>query len=333
MQRHNSQGFLFGRAWLHLLQPWSLLAALLLGLTACAPAPQPPLRVGTNIWSGYEPLYLARSLGHYANAEKLPEIRLIELQNATNVMRALRNRELEAAALTLDETLSLLAEGMKLRVVLIFDYSNGGDALLARPGIDQLAELRGKRLGVENSALGAVMLDSALTKAGLGVEDVRVETMTVDTHVRAYQDGKVDAVITFEPGLSRLRVEGAKVLFDSREIPGRIIDVLAVREDALKTHEAGIKRLLAGHFAALKYLQDQPADAYAHMRPRLGEDVAGQLSGLYLPMLEDNHTGLARLNGRAQALADFMVTRNLLPGMVQTHGLADDRFLPPRPTP
>ena len=38
-------------------------AALLLALVGCAREPETALRIGTNVWIGSEPLYLARELG------------------------------------------------------------------------------------------------------------------------------------------------------------------------------------------------------------------------------------------------------------------------------
>lgn len=120
-------------------------------LLSCGPAPEPLLRIGTNTWPGYEPLYLARSLGYYEGSP----ITLVELTSASEVIHALRSGTLEGAALTLDEVLTLLDDGFDLKVVLVMDFSNGGDVLLAKPGIDSTADLRGKRIAVEYTAVGA----------------------------------------------------------------------------------------------------------------------------------------------------------------------------------
>ena len=49
--------------------------------------PDAPLRLGTNIWPGYEPLYLASSI------KALPEeqVRLVQYASASDVIRAFRN--------------------------------------------------------------------------------------------------------------------------------------------------------------------------------------------------------------------------------------------------
>jgi len=70
------------------------LVLFLLLLSGCNHAPGTPMRLGTNVWPGYEPLYLAREFG-YIDRE---DVQLVELNSATQVMRAFRNGALEAAA-------------------------------------------------------------------------------------------------------------------------------------------------------------------------------------------------------------------------------------------
>ncbi|HET8808251.1 MAG TPA: hypothetical protein VFM76_07725, partial [Methylophaga sp.] len=69
--------------------------SLLLGgsflIFACQPATEPPLRVGSNVWSGYEALYLARELGYYPDNT----VALKELSSSTEVLRAFRQEQLD----------------------------------------------------------------------------------------------------------------------------------------------------------------------------------------------------------------------------------------------
>ena len=297
----------------------------LLALQGCAPpSAPPPLRVGTNLWVGYEPLYLARSLGHYSQTP----IQMVEFTSTTEVMRALRAGEIEAAGLTLDEAIYLVAEGLDLRVVMVFDYSSGGDALMTRPDITSLEGLRNKRVGVENSAVGALMLQAVLEAGRLGLEDVSIQTLTANEQVAAYQNGRVDAVITFEPNMARLRTLGAHNLFNSRAIPGRIMDVLVVRTEAMASRREPITSLIKGYFTALGHLHAQPQDAHLRMSARLGDNVAAQLDGIHQPDLSENKAILSQLDDKARQLASFMLTKGLLPKKAEAQGLADPSYLP-----
>jgi NitT/TauT family transport system substrate-binding protein len=301
----------------------------ILSLFACSKPPEPVLRVATNVWSGYEPLYLARSLGYF---DGIP-VRLIEQPSASAVSENLRSGLVEAGCLTLDEALVLLQDGVDLRVVLVMDESRGADVLMARPGIERLDALRGKRIGVESAAVGAVMLDAALAAGGLRAEDVRQVPMTADAHLRAYNEGRIDAVVSFEPVRTRLLKEGASVLFDSSRIPGRILDVLVVRADAVHRNPASLRALLRGHFLAVEHMANQPRDASARMSPRLGDDPLLQFSGILIPDVAENHAYLdgpsRKLNGAARALIDLMVRRGLLERPVPFDRLAEPAFLPP----
>ncbi len=298
-----------------------------LAFNICSKRQEPLLRVASGLWIGYEPLYLARSLGYYENKN----IRLVEMPSASQASQALRNGMIEAACLTLDEALSLLQDGVDLRVVLVIDVSHGGDALLANPGVDNLQALRGKRVGAENAAVGAIILDAALQAGALQAKDVTIVPLTVDEHADAYLAGKVDAVVTYEPVRSQLLKAGAHVLFDSSQVPGRIVDVLVVRSEIAAAHTQALKALLKGHFRAREYLASQPQDAAKRMVPRLGENPLAQFTGLRLLDMQENRAWLTgnspRLKSTATELADLMLRRKLLQRPVSVERLADPSFL------
>ncbi|MEO8040925.1 MAG: hypothetical protein ABI794_19310, partial [Betaproteobacteria bacterium] len=65
--------------------------ALALAMTGCGRDPEPVLRIGTNVWIGSEPLYLARELGHL----KPDAVQLVEYPSASEVLRAFRNQAID----------------------------------------------------------------------------------------------------------------------------------------------------------------------------------------------------------------------------------------------
>ena len=305
----------------------SLLLSLL--VSACNPLPEPSLRVGTNIWPGYEPLYLARSLGYYDNTP----IKLIELNSASDVIHAMRNGSLEAAALTLDEALTMSQDGIKLKLVLVMDFSDGGDVLLVKPELDTLQDLRGKTVAVENTATGAVLLDGALQLAGLTVSDINITSCTIDEQLDCYRTA--DAVVTFEPIKTQLLKLGAKQLFDSSQIPNRIVDVLVVLEQATQTNPRAIKQLVNGYLKAQYYLTAKPDDAARRVAPRMAispEEVLSSFEGINIPSLQQNQELLLSQPAEIEVIADrlmrFMLKNNLLRDEVETDGLSDGSFLP-----
>lgn len=243
-------------------------------IAACAPAPLP--RVAGNGWPGYWPLFLA-----VAESE-VPIAHVTELTSTTAVMRAYRNGSIDVAMLTLDEALQLAAEGFDVCVVLVLDVSAGGDALVAKPSFRHLTELAGKHIGVERSALGAYMTTRALAHAGLGADAVSIVDVPFGDHVAALRQGRVDAVVTFEPARSVLLAEGARELFSSAQLPGEIVDVLVTRASYLRAHRRELARLVAAWRQGVATIERDPARAFgalagfaAGQRQRFDEALAG----------------------------------------------------------
>jgi len=292
--------------------PRALLVVFLLLALGCSREQARPLHVATNVWPGYEPIYLAQSLGYFSPGS----VTLHEMPNASDVIMAFRNHAVEAAALTLDETFQLLQDGIDVRILMVLDVSNGADAVLARPGIDTLAGLKGKRVGVESSALGGYLLSRALDAARLKPEEITVLQAKVNEQEQSYLSGQVDAVVTFDPVRTRLLARGAKVLFDSKRIPDEIFDVLVVDAETCRVHADQVRELKLGWYRALAYLRANPANACRMMAKReriTPGEFRDALAGLSFPDAADDRRLLAGgLLPPARRLAQVMLEAKLL---------------------
>jgi NitT/TauT family transport system substrate-binding protein len=223
-------------------------AALLLSVAACGEPVTPPLTVGMNPWVGYDPLVLARDRG-LTDARQL---RVVELPSASETLRHMRNGLLDAATLTLDETLRLAETGSDVRIVAVLDASTGGDVVMAAPRIATPAQLQGEFIAVEDSAVGALLLQRMLQKAGLSRADVKVTNLEVAQHLSALQSGEVAAAVSYEPLASAMETAGFRRIFDSRQTPDEILDVLVVRADVLQQRPQAVDALLNAWYAGLR---------------------------------------------------------------------------------
>lgn len=296
--------------------------------TACAR--KRPLVVGIHPWIGYETLYLARGFNWLP-----PSVQFHEGKTASDLLVAMREGTLDAACLTLDEMLRARAEGIPLTVGLVFDTSSGADAVVARPSIRKLSDLAGKRLGVERNALGALMLAKLLEASGMRASDLTVVDLPIDEHMAAWHRQQVDAVITYEPTSTLLAREGARVIFDSRQIPGTIFDVLAVRMDRAKQHHASLDALVAAHFKGLAHMQTNRQDAIYRIAARQGvqpEEVQQAMSGVVLPPIAGNREYLAKPDSRllaaAKTISGILVQSGVLKLEDSLKGLVSPAWLP-----
>lgn len=308
----------------------TLLMLAILASAGCSREPQTPLRVGTNVWPGYEPLYLAREQGYYP-AES---VRLVEYSSASEVIRAFRNGAIDAAALTLDEALVLAETTSGLSVVLVLDVSNGADAILGQPALSTLRDLKGKRVGLETTALGAYVLTRALQTVEMTPSDVRTVSLEISEHERAFREGRVDAVVTFDPARTRLLAAGARQLFDSSRLPGEIVDVLVVRRTFSAKQGGQISQLVHGWFRALDFIRKDRSRAASLMaqRERLSpNDFLKSLQGLNFPTIEANGVMLAgpasTLVHTAEELSRVMLANRLIERPPEVQGLFDGRFV------
>ena len=301
-----------------------LLLVLVSILSGCMREPELPLRIGTNVWIGSEPLYLARDLKYLDRGV----VQLVEYPSASEVSRAFRNQAIDGMVISLDELFVLAVDGPQPKIVVVVDVSRGADVVVGRTGMHAMKDLKGKRVAVESTALGAFVLSRALVLNGMQASDVNIVHLESNEHPAAFKQGQVDGAVTFDPYRTELHGAGARTLFDSSQIPGEIVDLLAVRASVLEKNPHALQTLLTGWFKALDYLQREPADAAARMAVReqiTGEQFLEALKGLHIPSRTENMTMLAgttpSLVVSGRQLMTLMVDAKLLRSRLEIEGL------------
>lgn len=299
-------------------------------VSGCSSAAPRVVRIGKHAWPGYALLSLGTQIGSID--EKL--VKIVNTPSASASIRALESGSLDSACLTLDEVLTAREAGLPLAVVAIVDISVGADVLLVPSSVESLAGIRGLRIGAEQTAVGAVMLDAALKAAGLSAGDVTIVQSAINEHEEFIAAGKVDAIVTYEPVKSRLLAKGFKEIFSSAAIPGKIIDTIAVRSDVAAEAEDGVKAIVAGFFAGRTAWLADPARHAPVLGTLLGlppSEVPTSFTGLELPDLAANRQWFAgtpnRLERTAGEVAAVLRSAGLLQKPALLDGIADGNFL------
>lgn len=301
-------------------------------ITGCQRAVAAPLRIASHLWPGYEFMFLAQREGWISAQDTV----LVETGASSESLQLLATGKADGVTLSLDELLRARERGLSLVTVLVFDISMGADVLLAKPGIDTLAQLKGKRIGVEHSGVGALLLYRALLDAALRLDEVKTVEVTFERHFQAWQSGELDALITFEPVAGRLQALGARRLFDSSWIPDTIFDVLAVMPATLDRHRDALQRLVKAHFRGLRNFRKNPHDTAFRMAQRFKlppKEVIGAFRGLELPNESRNrkllHGERSVIVKVSMELCDIMVQAGLLKNMqIDLSMLASADFIP-----
>jgi NitT/TauT family transport system substrate-binding protein len=243
------------------------IATALLGLASCS-SYEPPLRIALIRWPPFEFLHLAQEKGYFA--DEGVEVRIIEFADVNDTQRAFEHDKIDGGTFSLLQVLQnrdVLTR--RLQVPMVIDFSDGADIVLARPEIADIAHLRGKRVGVTISPLDIYFLTRALELHGMSLRDVALVSLRAIDMSEALRTGKVDAVTSYPPNSVEIEAAGiARPIFDSRRIPGEIIDVLALDEAVIRERPEDVAGVIRAFQRAVRYAQEQPEDAWRIMAER-----------------------------------------------------------------
>jgi sulfonate transport system substrate-binding protein len=157
-------------------------------------------------------------------------------------------------------------------VRIIAGATSGGAALVVQPGIDSVADLKGKRLATpqlgntQDVALRAWLKANGLTPSSQSEPgDVQVEPSDNATTLQLFQDKKIDGGWVPEPWASRLVLDGGgKVLLDEKTLwpGGRFVTThLIVRTEFLDKFPQTVKALLEGQVDSVDWIAKNTVDA------------------------------------------------------------------------
>lgn len=240
------------------------LAAVILA-PSCSRAPRTPIRIGINPWPGYEFLFLAKEKGLL----EVP-VDFIEYSSLGDARRAYERGQIDGLMCTLVEVLLARQQSQRLpQPFLVTDFSNGADVILSHPSITGIGGLRGKRVAAESASLGVFVLARALEKSGLSLADVTVVPMDQSGMEQALNKGNVAAVVTYPPvSVNLMRPRQYLELFNSAQIPGEVVDVVALDAAVLAARPGDAVRILQSWDQALAYARDHPEESYRIMARR-----------------------------------------------------------------
>ena len=243
-------------------------AAVVLAITAI-PASAGTMRLGMTTWVGYGPMFLARDKGFFKEGGLDVELRIIE--DAAIYMAAIAAGELDGNASTLDEIMKYRSPEFCFKAVAALDDSHGGDGVLVREDVMSLKDLKGQQIGMNEGSVSQFWFNILLTREGMTEKDLQITNMTADDAAAAFIAGQIPAAVTWEPHLSLVRSKKqGKVLIDSAETPGLIVDVVALTCDYIKNNPKDVEAFNKGLFKAVEFIKTNPDEAYAIMAKGVG---------------------------------------------------------------
>lgn len=252
----------------------------------------PALAIAYSDWPGWVAWDIGLKKGWFDAAGVKVDFKWFEYVPS---MEAFSAGKVDAVAMTNGDQLVTGASGAPSVAVVLNDYSNGNDMVVARAGIDSVAQLKGKKVGVEVGFVSHLMLLNALKSAQLTEKDIKIVNVPTDQTPQALKSGTVDAVVAWQPnsGQALRDVAGAKAIFTSANVPGIIYDVLAVNPKSLAERQADWEKVVGVWFKIVDYIEEEKnrGDVLQIMSARVGltpEQYAPLMSGTFFLGAEGN---------------------------------------------
>lgn len=293
------------------------------------------ITLGFSAWPGWFPWQVAQDQKLF-EANKA-SVNLKWFDGYLDSIKALTAGQLDGNTQTLNDTISSVAGGSDQVIVLVNDNSTGNDKIIVRPGINSVADLKGKKVAAEEGTVDHFLLLLGLKKAGLTQADIKFQPLETGAAAAAFVAGKVDAVGVFAPFTTQaLKLAGSKELFSSKEFPGAIPDHLAVSRKLVNERPQDVQALVDSWFATLEYIKANKDKANEIMAKRANVSVAEYKeydAGTKIFSLEDNlkafspGNDMTSLKYSAGEITKFLVQSNLVKQAPDLSKLFDDRFV------
>lgn len=294
-----------------------------------------PIQMGFSAWPGWIPWQVAQEEKLFA-ANKV-QVDLKWFDGYLDSINALTAGQLDANAQTLNDTISSVAAGADQVIVLVNDNSTGNDKIIVREGINNIADLKGKKVAAEEGTVDHFLLLQGLKKAGLTQADIDFQPLETGAAAAAFASGQVDAVGVFAPFTTQaLKRSGSKELFSSKDFPGAISDHLVVSRQMINERSPDVQALVNTWFATLDFIRANPEKAYQTMAQRAGvsvEEYKQYNAGTKIFTIDENLKAfspgkdMTSLSFAASEISNFLVEAKLIKQAPDLSKIFDDRFV------
>jgi NitT/TauT family transport system substrate-binding protein len=173
-------------------------------------------------------------------------------------LSAFAANQLDAVLVTNGDNLVNASGGTKGMIIMVTDYSAGNDVIIAKEGIHNINDLKGKSVATEKGLVDHLLLATALNDAKIPSTDVKLVNSVTNELPQVFASKDIAAIAVWQPVANQAlkAVAGSKIIYTSKDKPGLIYDTLAVNTSHLSMHKDEWKKLIQVWDKTVKYIQD-----------------------------------------------------------------------------
>ncbi|AHV92407.1 aliphatic sulfonate ABC transporter substrate-binding protein [Bordetella holmesii] len=248
----------------------ALAAASTMGFPMIARAAKTRLTYGGSGWLGHYSAYIALKTGLF-DKQGL-DIVWQSFATSSDRMGAVMAGNIDLAGTGVVSSLALMAAGARQFQVIATPNNFGrAEGVLVREDVNDVAGLKGKKIGVTYASSAHVLLLDVLQQAGLNPDkDVTIINLPATNLLAAFQGKQIEAaVVAWTPAFDRIKaIPGTRVLLDDTAFslykqygitPGP--DVLLTRASIGKENPEAVHKFLTAVFQANTMMTESPAEA------------------------------------------------------------------------
>ncbi|MEO8038387.1 MAG: ABC transporter substrate-binding protein [Betaproteobacteria bacterium] len=307
-------------------------------LCSCGALAAATIKIGTVVWIGYGPFYVADQLDLFKKSGV--KVAMQMFNDPALIPPAVTGGSVDGGMVTYDQVISAVAKGSTMRVVSPIDYSNGGDAIVSTVDITSIKQFKGQKIAYNPLSPSDFLLSYALQTNGMSEKDVKPINMTPEGVPAAMASGGVKIGVTYEPSSSEIVAmgDGKKyhVVFSSKDAPGLITDVLVFKKEYIAKNPDVVKALIQGYVDGLDYMKKNPAEAAKVIGKVMGisdKEVMEQMTGVYnmtleeFPKVFEKSTATSSLYGSGAVIAKILKSKGEIKVIPKIEDTYDDAIL------
>ncbi len=235
-----------------------LILLTILLMFGCEPATS--IKIGVNSWPPCEVWYIAENQGYFADLD----VEIVRFSSWSDNMAALYKGNTDVTHSTYFNSVYYSDKGRDGVILAPIDYIEGADGLVIKKDIQQIHNLKGKKIGVEIGTDEHFLLSKALLLNGVELKEVTLTSMPSFSSYEDFISGDVDALFTYEPFLSLAAESGnGEIVFTTKELPNYMIDVLVVSKK--DEYSEAYNELMTAWYKSIEYIKENPEEAYEIM--------------------------------------------------------------------
>jgi len=237
--------------------------------TSCTQNETKELKISTNSWIGYTPLFYAQKKGYLKdiNIKLITNVSLAESTAFYDVGKV------DMLTATQHEYYSLKNTGHDLIPIILLDRSNGGDMVLSNKNITQIKKAKKIYTYLEIDSINAEIIEDFIKFHQLdkkNMEFINKDQAQIQD-LRASKN-KTLLVVTYSPYDITLKKHGFHVVASTKNMHSiLVIDALYAKNKLLKTHKKRLQDLKNIIDISITEIQNNPHSSYKLVKSFLGD--------------------------------------------------------------